>query len=123
MKNYRLLLMLMIVFLSSCGNQERIHSFDRQVEEQASKIYKPYAAKSFQNGEIPPNTLVQIRGTITVTDNADGRSIKKNDRFILEAEGERYQVINGSDSEWTLLECVTIYGEYYGFIKAEEIKK
>lgn len=123
MKNYRLLLMFMVVFLSSCGNQERIHSFDRQVEGQAEKIYKPYTAKSFQNGEIPPNTPVQIRGTITMTDNADGRSIKKNDRFILEAEGERYQIINGSDSEWKLLECVTIYGEYYGFIKAEEIKK
>lgn len=123
MKNYRLLVVFLVVFLSSCGSQEHIDAFDHQVEEKVEKIYKQYSATEFQNGEIPPNTLVQLHGMITVTDNADGQSIKKNDRFILEAEGERYQVINSSDSEWQLLDWVTIYGEYYGFIKAEEIKK
>ncbi|MGC6767951.1 hypothetical protein [Enterococcus sp. LJL51] len=123
MKKYLLfLLFFTIIFLSSCGEQERLHSFDHQVEEETAAIYKHYSAEAFQNGDVPPNTLIQLSGVITVTDNDDGQSVKKNDRFILEAEGQRYQVINYSDSEWQLAEQVTVYGEYYGFIKAEQIK-
>ncbi|MBP1048279.1 hypothetical protein I6N96_18450 [Enterococcus sp. BWM-S5] len=119
---YVFCLILLVPLLSSCANREAVDSFDKQFKEEAAKIYKQYSSRAFQQGEVELNTFVQLSGVITVTDNQDGCSIKKNDRFILEVEGDRYQVINYSDSEWELTERVTVYGEYYGFIKAEEIK-
>ncbi|MDR1567693.1 MAG: hypothetical protein LBS33_03300 [Streptococcaceae bacterium] len=115
------LCVLVLIFLSGCS-EKKVKEFDSQTIEDKGivKKAKKYTDEQYQNGEVALHEYVQIQGKISKTDEKDNR-IKQNSRFILKTTHGKYQVINGVDSNLKLGDKVTVYGEYYGFIKAMKI--
>lgn len=114
---------LVLISLAACSHQ-KVDKFDKQVKQSEAivKNAKTYTDEQYQNGEVALHEDVQIKGKITKTDEQDGQ-VKKDSRFILKTAASQYQVINGTDSKLQTGDIVTVYGEYYGFIKAMQIER
>jgi hypothetical protein len=113
------LLLLGLVSLTACADK-KAENFAQQSSQPLSQKAKIYTDEQYQNGEVALHDYVQIQGKISKTDEKDGH-IKKDSRFILKTTAGNYQVINATDTSLQTGDTVTVYGEYYGFIKAMQI--
>ncbi|MBP1045872.1 hypothetical protein I6N96_06230 [Enterococcus sp. BWM-S5] len=126
-RRYLLLSVLLLSFLSGCssemkGESERQASFSKEAVENIKEKAKHYSNQAFQDGEVPLNEFVQIKGTILKSDSSE-KVLKKGDRFILISENSQYQVFNEQENDFEVGDDVTVYGEYYGFLKGILIEK
>ncbi|MBL1225984.1 hypothetical protein [Enterococcus sp. BWR-S5] len=122
-------LSLLLLLLMTCGcsaNKEeeanKQDTFSEEVIENIKEKAEHFSDQEFQEGEVPLNSFVQISGTILKSDSGKNQ-VKKGDRFILINEGSQYQVFNEQDGTFEIGENITVYGEYYGFLKGILIEK
>lgn len=122
MKAFGFLMGLIVILCGGCSSQQAVEEFNHTVESKTQ--YQRFTAEEYQNDQVPLNEFVELAGTIIQTDNPDQSSIKKEDRFVLQAEKQKYQIINqSSETDLHVADKVVIYGEYYGFIQAHKIEK
>lgn len=124
---YFVLLIALLIIASACSGtqqeeQEKQAAFSKETVENLKAKAEQYSKQEFQEGEVPLNTFVQISGTILKSDSGE-KKIKKGDRFILMDGDSRYQVFNEQEDSFEIGEAVTVYGEYYGFLKGILIEK
>ena len=62
-----------------------------------------------------------MEGKIIQTDNKNKQIVTKSDRFILENNGTKYQMICGEKITVKVGDKVTVYGTYYGLVQVDEI--
>lgn len=86
--------------------------------KQKAKIYKN---EEYQNGKVPLQTYIKMEGKIIQTDNKNKQIVTKSDRFILENNGTKYQMICGEKITVKVGDKVTVYGTYYGLVQVDEI--
>ncbi|MBS7577677.1 MULTISPECIES: hypothetical protein [unclassified Enterococcus] len=109
--------------LSSCDKQQ-VEQFNQDTLDENGIVLKAkaYTDEQYKLGEVPLHEFVQIKGEITKTDQKNNL-ISKNTRFILKTEQGKYQILHGVDEKFKIGDTVTVYGEYYGFIKAMKIEQ
>lgn len=110
-----------VLNLSGCQNQQVQQNFDSEVGQRIKKHAQVFTNEAYQEGSVPLKTYIKMTGVITKTDAMDGSKIGKSDRFVLESEGTSYQVINSSDELVAVADKIVVYGEYQGFIQGEKI--
>ncbi len=113
------------MILSGCTLQSESTQTAKFSQETVTKLKtaaKIYTDLAYQEGEVPLNEFVQMTGKITDTDSQDAQ-IKEGDRFVLQTDSAKYQVFNQQGTVLYLEEEVTVYGEYYGFIKGTLIER
>ncbi|MHA4801792.1 hypothetical protein ACX0E5_16380, partial [Enterococcus faecium] len=74
-----------------------------------------------QNGDVRLNEYISLKGEIVESDSRSSL-IKKGDRFILKSGSSKYQVFNEQKKKLKIGDEVTVYGEYYGFLKGTLIE-
>lgn len=120
-----LLFLLLLICGCSANKKEEANkqdTFSEEVIENIKEKAEQFSDQEFQEGEVPLNSFVQISGTILKSDSGKNQ-VKKGDRFILINEGSQYQVFNEQDGTFEIGESITVYGEYYGFLKGILIEK
>ena len=107
--------------LTSCspGSSDTL-KMDNEIYENIEKKAKIYDDADYKNGDVPQNEYVKLSGKIIKSDGEEG-IVEKGNRFILETEGGRYQIVNGVETELKAGDSVDVFGEYYGIIKALRI--
>lgn len=65
---------------------------------------------------------IRLTGKIIISDSGD-KSIEKGERFILERGAYQFHVINEQETPLKIGVQVSVYGEYYGFIKGTLIER
>lgn len=115
------LVLLLGLGVTGCSSKE-LANFT-QVAQSKTDQYQVYPIVAYQTNQVPLNSLVKLSGKITQTDHPDGQSGKKNSRFILEVDNQRYHIFNESYLDFAVADRVTVFGEYYGFIQARIIQK
>lgn len=113
--------------LTGCGSgasseKEKQTDFSSASEQGIKKKAKEYTEEELQNDEVPLNEYIKLTGKIEKSD-GEGETLKKGDRFILSSGSSQYQVFNEQEQSFSIGDTVTVYGEYYGFIKAFLIEK
>ena len=110
-----------MVMLTSCssGSSDTL-KMDNEIYENIEKKAKIYDDADYKNGDVPQNDYVKLSGKIIKSDGEEG-IVEKGNRFILETEGGRYQIVNGVETELKTGDSVDVFGEYYGIIKALRI--
>lgn len=98
------------------------HEFNKTSNIKLQTEAKKYSEEELQNGEVPLNEYIQLSGEIIQSDSKTNK-IEKGDRFILKSGSSKYQVFNEQPISLEVGEDVTVYGEYYGFIKGIVINK
>lgn len=111
----------LILLMTGCSSKQ-LDDFT-QVAQSKTDHYQVYPTAAYQTNQVPLNSLVKLSGKITQTDHSDGSSVKRNSRFVLEVDNQRYHIFNESESEFVVADRVTVFGEYYGFIQARIIQK
>ena len=111
----------LILFLTGCSSKQ-LDDFT-QVAQSKTDYYQVYPIAMYQTNQVPLNSLVKLNGKIMQTDHGDGSSVKRNSRFVLEVDNQRYHIFNESESEFAVADRVTVFGEYHGFIQARIIQK
>ncbi|WP_086347715.1 hypothetical protein [Candidatus Enterococcus clewellii] len=123
---YILLPFVLFTLVSGCSSNKqetkKQASFSNEAVEKLKEKAAQYSEQEFQEGEVPLNTFVQISGTILKSDSGE-QQLKKGDRFILSNGDSQYQVFNEQENSFEVGEDVTVYGEYYGFLKGILIEK
>lgn len=111
----------LMVMLTSCspGSSDTL-KMDNEIYENIEKKAKIYDDADYKNGDVPQNEYVKLSGKIIKSDGEEG-IVEKGNRFILETEGGRYQIVNGVETELKAGDSVDVFGEYYGIIKALRI--
>lgn len=97
--------------------------FDNQTREGIKKNANAYSEKEFQDNEVPLHDFVQLTGEITMSEKKSSAMIEKGTRFVIQSGDSQYQIFNEQTLPLKVGETVTVYGEYYGFIKAILIEK
>jgi|SRR5699024_4116336 len=127
-KKHTLVLLLLFVLLlggTGCSQNDKTQAKEEQftatVETEIKKKTNKYTEKEFQTADVPLNDFVQLTGEITRSDGDE--TLKKGDRFILKSGSSNYQIFNEQEYPFSIGDRVTVYGEYYGFIKAIAIEK
>jgi|SRR5699024_223704 len=127
-KKHRILLLLLFVFLlgsTGCSQTDKTKDKEEQftatVETNIKKKANKYTEEEFQTADVPLNDFVQLSGEITRSDGEE--TLKKGDRFILKSGSSNYQIFNEQEYPFSVGNHITVYGEYYGFIKAIAIEK
>jgi outer membrane lipoprotein-sorting protein len=121
----RLLLFILVIvlILTGCEHEDKKTSaFSNEVTEQMKETATSYSDVDFSNGDVPLHETVRLEGTIIKSDSQDNQ-IEKGHRFILKTEKAQYQVFNEQETTLYLDDSVTVYGEYYGFIKGILIER
>ncbi|WP_261805865.1 hypothetical protein [Lapidilactobacillus luobeiensis] len=117
------MLLLVCVILVGCTQQtKQTDKFDQVTSTNIKQFAKHYANSKFTAGEVPINSYVAFTGKITKKD-TKGQVIKKSDRFIVKNATAKVQVISSADTQVAVGDRVTVYGEYYGLIKAYVVEK
>lgn len=107
--------------LASCTSRtSETLEMDAEIYGNIEKKAKIYDDADYKNGEVPQNEYVKLSGKIIKSDGEEG-IVEKGNRFILETEGGRYQIVNGVETELRTGDSVDVFGEYYGIIKAVRI--
>ncbi|OTN75423.1 hypothetical protein A5886_000493 [Enterococcus sp. 8G7_MSG3316] len=123
---YKLLfLFVAILILSGCGiqNEEtQVREFSLEATTKLKTAATIYPDRAYQDGEVPLNEWIQMTGKITDTD-SQSEEIRKGDRFVLQTDSAKYQIFNQQETTLYLNDEVTVYGEYYGFIKGTLIER
>ncbi|EGC70719.1 hypothetical protein NGF69_04995 [Enterococcus casseliflavus] len=114
----------LLMGLTACSPNEatQTQAFSQSSEKQLKERALCYSDEDFSQGVVPLHEFVKLSGTIVKSD-AKTADIEKGNRFILETAAGQYQVFNEQSQQLKLQEVVTIYGEYYGFIKATLIER
>ncbi|MGM0124581.1 hypothetical protein IGI37_001959 [Enterococcus sp. AZ194] len=107
--------------VSGCSNQttqnkELEANFTQKTKQEIKEKARIFTEDEFQSAEVPLNEYVQLSGEIIQSDRET--DLVKGDRFILKSGSSRYQVFNEQEEPIQVGDLVTVYGEYYGFIKA-----
>lgn len=122
-KIIRLFCLLCLLFLTGCTSANAQEAkFDQDTTRGAELHAKEYSLRSYELGKIPLHTYVKFSGKILKKDTT-GRVIRKDDRFIIAKDQVKVQVISQVDTNCQIGDQVTVYGEYYGFIKGINIMK
>lgn len=121
------LLFFVLIILTSCSfksqtNEKQESNFSKENIGRIKDKSKKFSNEELQNGEVPLYEYIQLAGKIIISDSKD-KSIEKGDRFILQQGEYKYQVINEQESVLNIGDQVTVYGEYYGFIKGSLIER
>lgn len=111
---------LFLLLLGGC-QKAQIEATDQQVPQQLVKKSVEYSVEQWKDDDIPLNELVKVNGKIEKSD-GHSKKVKYQDRFILNFDGYRIQVMNNQKKVFHLGDQVTVYGEYYGFVKAMYIQ-
>ncbi|MHC5249682.1 hypothetical protein [Enterococcus sp. LJL90] len=128
MKNKLLFLLFLsgVFFLAACqaGNaaeSETIENFSNNAVSGLKETAKFFSNEDYQAGDVPLNEYIKMNGVITKTDgNPD--EIQNGDRLMIENDGVQYQVFNQQATPLKIGDTITVYGEYYGFIKGTLIE-
>lgn len=109
---------------SGCGGSKenaQNNQFTNEVTREIRQKAKHYTEQELQNTEVPLHAFIQLEGEIIRSDG--GKTILKGDRFILRSGSSNYQIFNEQKEAISIGDQVTVYGEYYGFIKGIIIEK
>jgi len=101
---------------SSSSNVKAI-SLNQELKQKA----KAYKNEEYQNGKVPLQTYIKMEGRIIQTDNKNKQIVTKSDRFILDNNGVKYQMICGERITVKVGDKVTVYGTYYGLVQVDEM--
>ncbi|MPQ30139.1 hypothetical protein E4V42_01630 [Clostridium estertheticum] len=101
----------------SSSNNVTTTSLNQELKQKA-KVYKN---EEYQNGKVPLQTYIKMEGKIIQTDNKNKQIVTKSDRFILDNNGTKYQMICGQKITVKVGDKVTVYGTYYGLVQVDEI--
>ena len=82
---------------------------------------KVYNNEEYQNGKVPLQTYIKMEGKIIQTDNKNKQIVTKSDRFILDNNGVKYQMICGEKITVKVGDKVNVYGTYYGLVQEDGI--
>ncbi len=109
--------------IAGCGRQSSGSERDFTKKTQAGIVRKAkvYPLRAYQQTKVPTHAFVKLSGQIVKTDSGS-RQVGQGDRFILKRKSLRVQVLNQATGNWRVGEHVTVYGEYYGFIKSYVVK-
>jgi hypothetical protein len=109
--------------LVGCGSSKNnTENFSKETVADLKVKAKHYTMVDFKKDKVPLNEYVVCSGTITkIEDNK--QSLAKGDRFILKNGSSKFQIFNEQDQTFEIGSKVTVYGEYYGFIKGTVIEK
>ena len=112
MKRFSLFLLILLA-LTGCKSGEK--EFDEESLQNLKETAQSYSETELQNGDVRLNEYIV---------ESDSRSslIKKGDRFILKSGSSKYQVFNEQKKKLKIGDEVTVYGEYYGFLKGTLIE-
>ncbi|MGC6769485.1 hypothetical protein [Enterococcus sp. LJL51] len=129
-KKFLLLFILVIAcftgFVSFANQKEpeaiKQNNFSKKMVAELKNKAKTYSEEDFQEGNVPLNEFICINGQIIKSDSKE-ETIKKGDRFMLLSGDSRYQVINEQEELLRIGDNVTVYGEYYGFLKGTFIEQ
>lgn len=124
---FRFLTVFLIVNLSACHlsmdtDTTDTDNFSEVTTENLKHYAKKYSEEELQDGSVPLNEYIQISGEIIQSDSKT-IEIEKGDRFILMSGQSKYQVFNEQDDVLKIGDLITVYGEYYGFLKGSLIEK
>ncbi|BAL62701.1 hypothetical protein QQG09_00120 [Melissococcus plutonius] len=130
MKNRLVCSFILVIFLfvGGCTKKETektTNQFSHETIQRIKKTAKSYSENELQSGQVPLHTYLQLTGKIIKSDSKTA-TIKREDRFILESGQNHYQVFNEQSMKLKIGDTITVYGEYYGFLKAifvERVKK
>ncbi|MGX7013973.1 hypothetical protein [Vagococcus silagei] len=116
-------LIILLLFLTGCSAKLKENSFptDEDFEKAIVSKSSSYSTEEYQNGEVPLHEYIKMKGKIIKSD-SKSKKIKKGDRFVLLNDGEEYQIFNEQDKELKIEDEITVYGEYYGFVKTSYIE-
>ncbi|WP_430611060.1 hypothetical protein [Enterococcus sp. DIV0876] len=120
-----LFLSVTVIILSGCNKQNeatQVTEFSQEASIKLKTAASTYTDRAYQDGEVPLNDFIQMTGKITDTD-SQSEQIMKGDRFVLQTDSAKYQVFNQQETTLYLEDEVTVYGEYYGFIKGTLIER
>lgn len=120
-------LLSLVVSMTACGNaasneEVKKYNFSEKTTKNLMTMAKCYTEEELQNGEVPLNEYIQLSGEIIVSDGKED-VIQKGDRFILKSGDSQYQVFNEQEQLLQVGDKVTVYGEYYGFLKGTVIER
>ncbi|MGM9902621.1 hypothetical protein A5844_000422 [Enterococcus sp. 10A9_DIV0425] len=121
-----MLIIVLVYGLSGChgkrlANQLDIQNFEQQAKNRIKEKAYIYTEEEFQTANVPIHAWVQLSGEIIQSDQS--KEIVKGDRFILKSGSSRYQIFNDQEEILKIGDSVTVYGEYYGFIKGVVIER
>ncbi|AIM24548.1 hypothetical protein [Melissococcus plutonius] len=130
MKNRLVCSFILVIFLfvGGCTKKETektTNQFSHETIQRIKKTAKSYSENELQSGQVPLHTYLQLTGKIIKSDSKTA-TIKREDRFIFESDQNHYQVFNEQSMKLKIGDTITVYGEYYGFLKAifvERVKK
>ncbi|MDR2976230.1 MAG: hypothetical protein LBV19_02815 [Streptococcaceae bacterium] len=117
-KTSLILFLLPLLLLSACSGPSASEKDNIQLQKKA----KSWNDADYKQSKVPLHSYVKLYGVIQKSDGKNEK-VGKNNRFILMRSNTRYQVINGTNKEFKVGDKVTVYGEYYGFIKAMSIEQ
>ncbi|HAP5023191.1 TPA: hypothetical protein IUY12_001800, partial [Enterococcus faecalis EX166083VC20] len=95
--------------------------FDEESLQNLKETAQSYSETELQNGDVRLNEYISLKGEIVESDSRSSL-IKKGDRFILKSGSSKYQVFNEQKKKLKIGDEVTVYGEYYGFLKGTLIE-
>ena len=105
--------------LTGCKSGEK--EFDEESLQNLKETAQSYSETELQNGDVRLNEYISLKGEIVESDSRSSL-IKKGDRFILKSGSSKYQVFNEQKKKLKIGDEVTVYGEYYGFLKGTLIE-
>lgn len=109
-----------LFLLCGCSGTIAEEKFTDEAQIQLKENAIEYTISQLQSHEAKLNTFVKISGTIQLSD-SNGSLVKKGDRFKLVQGEDAVQVFNEQEQEFRIGNEVTVYGEYYGFVKGTVI--
>lgn len=115
-----LTLVLLMVGCSPANGEKEAKAFTEEAAVNLRKQAVSYSKEELMADTIPLNTFIKVTGKITATDTSDGQ-VDKGARFKLNSEGYDIQIFNEQEKVYQVGDEVTVYGEYYGFIKGAVI--
>lgn len=114
-----IVVLLILLFSSGCSKNHnvKVDNFSKDSEINIKKKSKLYTITQLSQSRASINSYVAVRGKITKKD-TKGIKINKGDRFILQDEHKRVQVLASNNTRFCVGQRVVVYGEYYGLIKS-----
>ncbi|WP_203662824.1 hypothetical protein [Lacticaseibacillus sp. 53-4] len=117
--------LLMLLSFSGCGSAAATQNqtFTKKSASGLRVKAKGYSTQAFSKGNIPLNSYVKFTGRIQKKDTA-GETVKKDDRLLLRNGKTKVQVmVQFQPTALKVGDRVTVYGEYYGFVKGSLIDR
>ncbi|WP_390405732.1 hypothetical protein [Lacticaseibacillus jixiensis] len=97
-------------------NQTQAADFTKKTTSGIRSKAKTYSQAAYQSASIPAHSYVRLVGKVVKTDAATAQ-IRQGDRFVLQRGKLKVQVFHQAQTPVRLGQTVTVYGEYYGFVK------